>query len=252
MTSVSDNISAYKKIALLSSLDDKIFNNFKQEPDYRIVLEHVSIEQGQQFLNVISRDNPHLLELHNLNIFKLNDILGGADIHNYNGIHISPSTLRYIKVLSDLIKLFGTLDNKNIIEIGSGYGGQALLILKFFKNVKYTFVDLDECLELQKKYLDKHGINNEVLKFKKNNFEDNYDLVISNYAFSECSRNIQYYYIDNIINKSRNCYMTINDIYVKGENASLNLEETKHLIKKIYNIIDEEPQTGQNNCILYF
>ena len=46
--------------------------------------------------------------------------------------------------------------------------------------------------------------------------------------------------------------MTINDIYVKGENASLNLEETKHLIKKIYNIIDEEPQTGQNNCILYF
>ena len=70
MTSVSDNISAYKKIALLSSLDDKIFNNFKQEPDYRIVLEHVSIEQGQQFLNVISRDNPHLLELHNLNIFK--------------------------------------------------------------------------------------------------------------------------------------------------------------------------------------
>lgn len=57
MTSVSDNISAYKKIALLSSLDDKIFNNFKQEPDYRIVLEHVSIEQGQQFLNVISRDN---------------------------------------------------------------------------------------------------------------------------------------------------------------------------------------------------
>ena len=79
---------------------------------------------------------------------------GGGVIYDYSPIgKISPSTLRYIKVLSDLILYFGNLDNLRICEVGVGYGGQARIINSIFTPHSYDFVDLNAVLLLAQKYL---------------------------------------------------------------------------------------------------
>ena len=84
---------------------------------------------------------------------------GGGVIYDYSPIgKISPSTLRYIKVLSDLILYFGNLDNLRICEVGVGYGGQARIINSIFTPHSYDFVDLNAVLLLAQKYLSNYTI----------------------------------------------------------------------------------------------
>jgi len=235
-TSASDN-NSYNNVIELILKDDNSFQNFKQLPDYNIVLEHVSNSLGQDYLNVIKRDNPFLLG--SVNEFKVNDIYGNPMTFKYDEIDmISPSTLRYIKVLSDLIKMKIDLTDKNIIEIGGGYGGQCLILSKYFKFKSYTIVDLNGPLRLSEKYLNLHEIKN--VLFKEMNDLDNastYDFMVSNYAFSECNKEVQNIYYDKIIKNSTAGYMTSNknDIFVPIER---------------FNIVDEDPISGLNNVIL--
>ena len=52
-------------------------------------------------------------------------------------------------------------------------------------------------------------------KTLNDDFDDNnYDLVISNYAFSELDYKLQSFSINNIINKSKYCYMIINSTHL--------------------------------------
>ena len=75
-------------------------------------------------------------------ILKENNSYGGANKEEYENIGLISPTLRYIKVLSDLIYHFGDLSNFNICEVGIGYGGQSRIIMSYFKNIKsYTFID---------------------------------------------------------------------------------------------------------------
>ena len=76
------------------------------------------------------------------------------------GCEISATTARYIKNLSDLINLFGSLDGMRIAEIGGGYGGLCKIISDQFELDSYTLFDLPDCLDLSKKFLDNFGIDN--------------------------------------------------------------------------------------------
>ena len=121
-----------------------------------------------------------------------------------------------LKVLSDLKQLCGSLDNFNIIEIGVGYGGQCKIISDFFNIQNYYLVDLDESLNLAEKYLNKLNVKNvkvvrpsEIARLDKK-----FDLIISNYAFTEISRSIQEFYLNNILLKSTHGYITCNFIII--------------------------------------
>lgn len=252
MNSVS-NTDSYKNICRLAFEDDNTFNRFKSDPSYNSILEHVSQEQGQLYLQNLNNNNfPYLLWL---NDFKRNDIYGGTKTYYYNDIgNISPSTLRYMKVLSDLIKIFGDLNNKKILEIGVGYGGQCFILNQLFNIQKYTLVDMDEVLLLTNKYLNKLSVKHETINIKDvENIDEDFDLVISNYAYSELSKDLQNYYYEKIIKKSKHGYFTLNFIsHLYNIDSYSFLELQEKFKEKQFNLLEELPKTSENNVILYY
>lgn len=246
-TSISD-YSEYKNVCLEASLDDDVFNNFKRNPHYTPILEHASYDLGLGYIKWLSENN---FNTDKLDILKQNDEQGNATLESYPEPfgNISPSTLRYTKVLAELEKLFGSLDGKKIVEIGVGYGGQCKLINDYFNIASYTLIDLPEVLQLSKRYLSKYNYNN--VEFKTLNLlnQSDYDLVISNYAFSECERSIQLDYVDKVLKNSKNGYITFNNICHLFNIETLSKQEVMDLIS--CNEMGEEPVSGAN-CILYW
>jgi len=251
-TSISDN-NAYPEFCRKAAKNPKIFNNFKQDPIYSEILEHATYNQGKVYLNIVRKQTPEFLYL--LNLFRQNDRIGNPKLFAYEDAGLfSPTTLRYMKVASDLKKLFGSLDDLRIIEIGGGYGGQCTIIHQIFKPKSYTIVDLPGPLALTAKYLQKQQIHTVVLQ-QPNQVKPNetYDLIISNYAFSECNRAVQEEYITKILGKSKKGYLTNN---WTNESPKLNSYTKSQLIAKLQSmrkncrVLPEVPLTHANNYIL--
>lgn len=251
-TSVTDE-PQYKSVCLESYNDDSKFEVFKRNQTYNQVLEHVNKDQGQHYLNNINQNFDDFKN--HLDKFKINDIYGGSNKESYSDVgEISPSTLRYIKVLSDLKNLFGDLTNKKIVEIGVGYGGQCCIINSYYTPNEYSLIDLDEVLLLSDKYLNKLNINHKIINIKDlESIDEEFDLVISNYAYSELTKETQDFYYEKIIKKSKNAYITLNFIshYFNIESYSLD-DLLKIMSDKNPKILDETPKTAEGNVILYF
>lgn len=252
MNSISDT-QQYKNVCINAANDDECFKAFKNNPIYNGILEHVSKEQGDLYLEYIKNNSPELL--YNIEEFKKNDTYGGTILSTYQGIgEISPSTLRYIKVLSDLKNIFGSLDGKKIIEIGAGYGGQCLIINKLFKPSEYAILDLDEASALSKRYLLENNIQPRIIGIQDiENLDEDFDIIISNYAYSELTKELQDIYYNKIISRSKNGYLTYNfisdlcniDSYSKNEILD-------KFSKKNIKILEETPKTFEKNIIMHF
>ena len=251
MESVSNN-TGYPDVCLKASQDDAAFNVFKTVPEYTQILEHTSVEYGQTYIDIIKRDNPQLLNEENLKKFKTNDDNGGSTPHNYGEFTIAPSTLRYIKVLSDLINIFGDLNGFKIAEIGGGYGGQCKVIKDYFDIKDYNIMDIPEANALTKRYLDTLGVKN----FRNSSSDElnveEYDLVISNYAYTELDRGLQDVYKTNIIDGSANGYITCNFIihFAAGGGFSTYSREELLDLKGNTEVLTEEPLTAPTNFVL--
>ena len=246
-TSLSDN-EKYPGFCLKAANDLQVFSSFRKNSIYRRILEHVDKKTGQLYLDEIAVSRPDLM--HEFEKIKENDIYGSPILYEYKTVgKISPSTLRYVKVFADLLNHFGSLDGLNIAEIGVGYGGQCRIINSLAKPEKYTLVDIKPALLLAQTYLDGYILSS-VMKYKTMNElrKKSYDLVISNYAFTELRQSIQDVYLDKIILNSRHGYITYNDI-TPDEFKSYKKDE---LLKIIPNakIIDEKPLTHKRNCII--
>jgi putative sugar O-methyltransferase len=245
-TSISDN-DLYPEFCLKASIHQRIFNTFRRNLIYQQILEHLNHSQGLAYLNEIKKDPEFIKKIES---FKRNDLYGGAELSKYDGIgDISPSTLRYVKVYFDLINLFGSLDNLNICEIGVGYGGQCRIINADSKPKKFTLVDIKSALELTQKYLDYYIIPS-TLEYKTMNelSTQSYDLVISNYAFTELPRSFQEVYLERVILNSTKGYITYNDISPDYFN-SIKKEELVKIIPGS-KIIEEIPLTHPKNCVI--
>lgn len=196
-------------------------SNFKRDPRYTSILEHTSYKQGLEYLQVIKKDNPKLLKFPG--IFD-GDSIGNPVTHNFEGIDCSATTLQYIAVLSNLIKNFGHLKGKSIVEIGGGYGGQCQVIQTAYEVGSYKIVDLEQACLLQNKYLFNFRV--EVSCTWDMPDINDYDLCISNYALSEIKDPLQKKYVNNICKRSTNGYVTCN-----GEIPSLTWGERSPDIK---------------------
>ena len=203
--------TGYSLLCEQAANDDRIFETFRNRPEYTGVVETVDYSTGKEYLNIVMSQSPEFADV--FEKFKSTDKLGNPKVYGYLYGLFSPTTLRYIKVLSDLKNYFGSLNGMRIIEIGGGYGGQCKVISDLFEFESYTLVDLQPCLRLAKKYLDKLEVKN-VSYCTSHDLTGkcNYDLVISNYAFSEITRNVQDIYIKKILNKSSRGYMLCNFI----------------------------------------
>lgn len=249
-TSISDTDN-YKNICRNASINKNVFNNFKRDPSYVEILEHSSVEDGFKYIEFIKK-NEEFLTQEVLSKFKENDEQGNPNIVKFPEPFgwFSPSTLRYVKILLDLKNIFGTLENKKIIEIGVGYGGQSKLIMDYFNVSEYNFVDLPEVLDLTKNYLKKYNYKNLNFYTIDELPDKDFDIVISNYAFTECEKNIQNVYLDKIINKSKSGYIIGNYI---GNFFNINVMTSEELIKIIkhdVNLTEEKPLTHPNNYVL--
>lgn len=200
----------YTALCLKAAKDPSVFQNFRNNPIYVGVVESVNDHQGKEYLDFIYQKAPHFIPY--FDRFKTSDQIGGPLTYPYNGIgSFSPTTLRYIKIAAELEMLFGSLEGLSIIEIGGGYGGQCKIISDLFKFKNYTIVDLPGPLLLTQKYLSTQGVKNVNLATPNMYIENSeFDIVISNYAFSECTFEMQKKYIENILSKSKKGYLICN------------------------------------------
>jgi hypothetical protein len=243
---VSDN-KRYPQFCSRASRDESEFSAFRSNPIYNEILEHVTEKQGGQYLEIIATD--HVL-FGAMDRFKRNDEFGGPQTSEYPSIgRISPSTLRYVKVLADLKKLFGSLDDLDICEIGIGYGGQCRIINAWFSSASYCLIDIAPALALTRRYLENYAISS-ILSYRTMNelAPQDYDLAISNYAFTELPRAIQDEYLQKVIMRSRRGYITYNEIS-PAEFRSYTADERLRLIPGAERI-SEEPLTHPKNCLI--
>lgn len=233
----TSGLERYLAVCKLAAEYDAIFKVFKRSNDYRVILEHVSKKHGKQYLTVI----------------KENDLRGSPITYRYDVGRFSPTTLRYIKVLVDLKNIFGDLKNFHIVEIGAGYGGQCKIISDVFNVSSYTIIDLEPVLPLIQKYLMKLNVKNVIyLTQPKAGDAEKYDLVISNYAFSECLKSAQDDYMHSILYRAKRGYITYNYDGKPDSASPYNKEEIIGLLSKRHaiRIVDERPKTGSDNFII--
>ncbi len=243
--SVEEAINDYKK-----------FKRFKSDKRYQFVLEHATFEQGLQNIEIIKKNNIELLDNNNFSKFKLNDLIGSPKIYNYGSVYgnISPTTIAYIKVLSDLMSLFKINEINTIAEIGAGYGGQALIIDQFTKKIEFTLFDLKPVLKLTEKYLESFNLNGSfnTKTLNEESYTNKYDLIISNYAFSELPKKTQILYLEKVLIKSKRGYLIMNSgsPYKKNKDDSqLNYDEIVKYLPSC-EVLTETPLTSENNYLL--
>ena len=213
-----DKKDPYLDICNQAFTNDEIFKSFKTNTAYQKILEHSNISIAEMWLNLIRKDNPWLLDL--MPKFATSDTVGGGEKQTIQSYEISPSTVRYVGILNELINKFGSLDNFNIIEIGGGYGGQYKIIADCFTLSSYAIVDLQEPLDLATKYCKAFNLSfDAILPEQTEGFRDQYDLVISCYAITELDNKEQEQYIKRILSKSSRGWLECNELssYKRGD-----------------------------------
>jgi hypothetical protein len=120
-------------------------------------------------------------------------------------------------------------------------------------NIKsYTLIDLEPVLELTKKYLETVGVDTSKISFltmDKLPSNKKYDLFISNYAYTECGKEIQLEYFDKVIANTKMGYITANFINNFFNLDYLTLNELQNMLKNT-KLVEEEPKTHANNIII--
>ena len=247
LTSATHGDNAYLDVCERASApeDDSVFSIFKSLPAYKAVLEHVSYEQGLGYLKEIDLSQDDLAAL------AVNDTYGSPATYEYPAGRISPTTLRYAKVACDLRKHFDSI--RSIAEIGVGYGGQQLVLSKLTPTDAYYAIDLPPVLRLADKYLMRvnRGLHGATLVDATDAAAvagvPAADLVISNYAFSECTMTVRDMYVDTVIRKAKYVYMTINHM----DDAEIMALRTQLIAQgKEVVVLPEVPRTAEGNCIL--
>jgi putative sugar O-methyltransferase len=248
-TSISD-YTAFKQACLTADL-----NTFKRHPDIVPIFEHTSAEQGEAYLQIIRERYPSLIPA--ISRLSVNDAIGSANrCIDVEGLSVSPSTLRYVKVLGDLIYA-GLASGDAIVEIGGGYGGQALVIRNKILWQSYTIFDLPEVQSLQERYLAEHDLNDVLFEvagipspyYVEGERGSPWDFCISNYAFSECNKQMQDWYLEHVILKSKKGYMTCNFISSQFGVDSYSQEELLSFIP--YSWLEaENPLTSPANVVI--
>lgn len=251
-TSSSDN-QEYRGYCLQAAQDEKTFNNFKRGQEVIAAIHNLGEYSGVEMLDHIYYHFPHLLEF--FDKFRQNDLVGNPRTFIYpRAGDFSPTNLRYIKIGGEIEYFFGDLEGKTIIEIGGGYGGQCKILSDLFKFKEYILVDLPEVLALARKYLERVGVENVTyLTMEQLPQNRTYDLVISNFALSECSRKVQKTYLNQVLAVSLGGFIYCNQMRWMPDTAPFRPREMIEEIKKIGRkpkLYEEMPLTARDNYLV--
>jgi len=244
-SSISDD-GTYPEFCRRAAAADKLFRQFRRRSEYTHILEHVSADLGRAYLSVLS---PEAKTPNSLKEASLNDLVGNPlTIEATEGIRISPTTLRYMKVAEDLRKHVGDLNNASVCEIGVGYGGLCRIIDSRFEIGSYTLVDLRPVLQLADRYLGHFAFRSQTIFRTMNELNlERFDIVISNYAFTELARPIQETYWRKVLANARAGYISYNEVSPAEFNC---LSKDEIRARTGATIYPENPLTHPGNCIL--
>ena len=191
----------------LIAKDEKAFVKFRQYRVLHDVLEHVTFQTANLYLDSI---RPRFTNSEILHLAKKFDAVGRPLTYYFHEVgKVSSLFFRYLKVASDIELLFGN-KLKVIAEIGVGFGGQLVVLSHLVPFKECYLFDLTSTRLMASKYLRANGILN--VNSGNSIIAESYDLVISNFAFSELKRVQQEKYFTNIIQNSRRGYITWNNL----------------------------------------
>lgn len=251
----ASEFSYYPEFCLKAALNQKEFKTFRRHPKYTSIVETISKDFAQKYLDIIHKKynlkNDEILKIinpiQNLGMpkkFFLRDL----------EIEVSGLALRYLKVALEIKEKIRKKDKINIVEIGCGFGGQALILDKLLDINTYSFIDIWQANLLIRRFLHDAFFDKPYSLLTLNDLISdnlNYDFLISNYAFSELPFMIQKVYFEKVVKNSKEGYMIMNS-GEKGEYGTIKNLSKKELTNKIENsYIDEEyPKTSQNNYLI--
>ena len=252
-TKSDSDSTPYTKFVNNVNQKDRIFKRFRRNYSYRVILEHVSYKIGKSYLNLLSpetiysyRKNPKLIKLGSI---------GKPRKFYYEKVGwISPTILRYLYVNQNLSKIFSFKEIETMGEIGVGFGGQIAVTMEINNVKSYSMYDLPPVLELSRKVLAGIGISMHCVTSKAIDplMQDTYDLVISNYAFSELPHAIQAEYVSKILSNARCGYLTMNSGRTNNSGRSEGKMSLTELIALLPNaeVVEEDPLTGPDNYLI--
>ena len=241
---------------------DNIKNlNFKNNPEYNNILEHVSREQGEYYLNLIRQDFGDITFKQIIDFSSINDKYGEPKKETYiyvnkEEVKSSPTSIRYIYHALLILKHYKDNTSSEIVEVGCGYGGLFLAIC-FFSRIldikidKYYFIDLPPVCNLINSYLlinkdhisinyEIHNSNDYVNKISKNNL-----FFISNYCFTEIKDECRNNYIEYLLPNVSCGFIIWQTVF------GFNIENAYKILKVKY-IKEELPQTASKENKNYF
>lgn len=244
-TSITDRPS-YLDICRLAVQNDEVLKSFKRCREYRLVLEHVSRVQGEEYFEFIKSDQEILQNLIEISSKEI----GNPITYFFEGIgQISPTQIRYAKILSDIRSYFNKNRFSSVVEVGVGNGGQAVHLCRDLEVLNYYFVDLPEVLELTKKTIAPYNLNTNLHFVSPEKVRpEKADLFLSNYAFSELKKPIQDLYFEAYVKNSKFGYMLYNHIH-DSQNESYSVFEIQKMIPNSI-ILPETPKTYPDNYLI--
>jgi len=236
----------YLTLCELAATHDEYFKKFRSCRSYRAILENVDGLAGEKLRMAIHSYGRSIEEFRHL----WHSNIGNPYTFRVRGVgKISPTELRYSKILCELEALFGSLDDFKVTEIGVGFGGQGGQILNSFKVSEYEFVDLVEPLQLVKRYLREIEAPGVVRMTSPDQLlDDKRDLVISNYAYSELTRELQEQYFEKVINQSARGFVIYNHI-TPDEFHTMTAKEFAARIQGA-EVIPENPISHRGNVLV--
>jgi putative sugar O-methyltransferase len=235
-----------------AAFHDDLFTSFRAHPTIIMMIENVRYDESMLISKCILEKYP-FFENYYSKICE-EDKIGRPIQFNYSSIGLlSPTALRYIKIAGDILNEFGSLNSFRILEIGGGYGGQCKILHNLSGFASYTNIDLPNCLYLFSKYTNFHKIT-DLVCIENTNLKDisDYDLLISNYAFSEIDVEEQLHYIELVINKIPRGYITYNNAN-EDMIKSLSVDGFVNLLSKegrLIKVEPENPSTGFGNFLI--
>jgi hypothetical protein len=232
-------------------------DNFKSNPHYNGILEHVSYDLGLQYLTLIETEFPDITYENLIGFINMNDKYGcpNKNMFLFQFTHIiecSPTTLRYVYHALTILNHFKETCCENMVEVGCGYGGLCLSIQYFsrLQNItikNYHLVDLPVVCNLIQNYLQIHSSNlYSTIRVHSSetygkNITDTKLFFISNYCFTEVEEHHNKQYCDFLLPLTQHGFITWQN---GGNGGSYPIENSSSIIKKtIKNIIEEKPQT---------
>ena len=250
---ISDSqATPYQREIRMILSNPKKLDRFRRNFMYREIVESVTYSQGIEYINRINALTPN--SKIGYKDFKENDFVGYPRLCSYPAIgKISPTTLRYISVATELEELFGKDLSGKFVEIGAGYGGQTSVLKSFFEISFYGIYDLEEAQDLISVYLSKMSKMEKVKMLSLDKPEELFwNIAISNYAFSELPAGLQKEYIEKVLIKSERGYLIMNSGMTNHSGRSdgkLNLNELRKLLPP-FEILEETPKTGPDNYVI--